>query len=66
MNKLSTTEQKQRKYERSLAKSFDDFGDKLKAGRGFWRNGVICNDPIECLAKRTECYNKAAMLRRNY
>jgi len=55
-----------RKYERSLAKSYDDFADKLLAGRGFWDGRVIVNDPNRCKAKRDQCRAKAAMYRASY
>ena len=38
----------------ALSQSFRDRADAIKAGRGFWKGRVICNNPEECKAKREE------------
>ena len=43
-----------KQVDRSLAGSFFEYAERIRAGRGFWDGGVICNDPAKCRDKRKE------------
>ena len=43
-----------KQVDRSLAGSFFEYAERIRAGRGFWDGSIICNDPAKCRDKRKE------------